>query len=552
MVFSAIERAQQIENLKNQQFDILVIGGGITGAGIALDAATRGLKVALIEKRDFAEGTSSRSTKLIHGGLRYLKQLEFGIVRETGQERTILYKNAPHIVYPEKMLLPIISGGSLGKYSTSLGLYVYDYLAGVPRKERRFMLNKAKTLQEEPLLREEILLGGGMYIEYRSDDARLVIEVLKTAHQKGALSINYARAEELIYENGKVKGARVSDSRSGNTFEIKAKKIINAAGPWVDELRKSDQSLKGKRLHLTKGVHIVVPKDRLPVKQAVYFDVPTDGRMVFAIPRQDIVYVGTTDTNYKESIDECFADKADVEYILNAANYIFPTTQLKMDDVISSWSGLRPLIHEDGKSPSDLSRKDEIFISESGLISMAGGKLTGFRKMAERAVDVALKQLMKDEGLSYVSCTTDRIVLSGGDISGEKTIADFENKLAKSFPHYSEKEVKSLARKYGSNAIEILNNGARYSDSPYALVLAEIDYSIQYEMCQNVADFIVRRTGRLYFERPSLDQLYLVIHEHFKKTLNVSETQAQADLSSFEKEYQAVIAFKKFYSPEIG
>lgn len=545
MVFSAIERAQQIENLKNQQFDILVIGGGITGAGIALDAATRGLKVALIEKRDFAEGTSSRSTKLIHGGLRYLKQLEFGIVRETGQERTILYKNAPHIVYPEKMLLPIISGGSLGKYSTSLGLYVYDYLAGVPRKERRFMLNKAKTLQEEPLLREEILLGGGMYIEYRSDDARLVIEVLKTAHQKGALSINYARAEELIYENGKVKGARVSDSRSGNTFEIKAKKIINAAGPWVDELRKSDQSLKGKRLHLTKGVHIVVPKDRLPVKQAVYFDVPTDGRMVFAIPRQDIVYVGTTDTNYKESIDECFADKADVEYILNAANYIFPTTQLKMDDVISSWSGLRPLIHEDGKSPSDLSRKDEIFISESGLISMAGGKLTGFRKMAERAVDVALKQLMKDEGLSYVSCTTDRIVLSGGDISGEKTIADFENKLAKSFPHYSEKEVKSLARKYGSNAIEILNNGARYSDSPYALVLAEIDYSIQYEMCQNVADFIVRRTGRLYFERPSLDQLYLVIHEHFKKTLNVSETQAQADLSSFEKEYQAVIAFKK-------
>lgn len=544
MSFSAIERAQQIENLKNQHFDILVIGGGITGAGIALDAATRGLKVALVEKRDFAEGTSSRSTKLIHGGLRYLKQLEFGIVRETGQERTILYKNAPHIVYPEKMLLPIITGGSLGRYSTSLGLYVYDYLAGVPRKERRFMLNKAKTIQEEPLLREEILLGGGMYIEYRSDDARLVVEVLKTAHQRGAVSVNYAQAEELIYENNIVKGAKIKDSRNDVEFEIRAKKVINAAGPWVDELRKSDNSLKGKRLHLTKGVHIVVPKDRLPVKQAVYFDVPTDGRMVFAIPRQDVVYVGTTDTNYKESIDECFADKSDVEYILRAANYIFPDVDLTMDDVQSTWSGLRPLIHEDGKAPSDLSRKDEIFISSSGLISMAGGKLTGFRKMAERAVDVALKQLMKEEGLSYVPCTTDEITLSGGDISGEKTIADFENKLIQSFPHFDEKEVRSLARKYGSNAIEILNNGSKYSEEQYPVLMAEIDYAIQNEMCQNVADFIVRRTGRLYFERPSLNRIYPVIHEYFKKVLGTSEAIGQKDLDVFEKEYHAVVAFK--------
>lgn len=544
MAFSAINRAQEIENLKNQQFDILVVGGGITGAGIALDAATRGLKVALVEKRDFAEGTSSRSTKLIHGGLRYLKQLEFGIVRETGQERTILYRNAPHIVYPEKMLLPIITGGSLGKYSTSLGLYVYDYLAGVPRKERRFMLNKARTLQEEPLLRDEILLGGGMYIEYRSDDARLVVEVLKTAHQKGAVSVNYANVDELIYENGVVKGAKVTDTRSQASFEIKAKKVINATGPWVDELRKSDNSLKGKRLHLTKGVHIVVAKDRLPVKQAVYFDVPTDGRMVFAIPRQDIVYIGTTDTTYKESIDDCFADKADVEYILKTANYIFPGRDLNMNDVQSTWSGLRPLIHEDGKAPSDLSRKDEIFISDSGLISMAGGKLTGFRKMAERAVDVALKQLMKEEGLSYVSCTTDEITLSGGDISGENTIADFENKLVQSYPHYEAKEIKALARKYGSNAIEILNNGARYSNEQYPLLLSELDYSVQNEMCQNVADFIVRRTGRLYFERPSLEAIYPIIHEHIKKLLGTSESVAQKDLSVFEKEYKAVVAFK--------
>lgn len=545
MTFSAKDRTQQIKKLQDNQFDILVIGGGITGAGIALDAAIRGLKVALIEKGDFAEGTSSRSTKLIHGGLRYLKQLEIGIVKETGQERTILHRNAPHIVYPEKMLLPIIKGGSLGRYSTSLGLYVYDYLAGVPRKERRFMLNKTKTLSNEPLLKEEILLGGGMYIEYRSDDARLVIEVLKTAHEKGAVSINYVNADDLIYENGKVKGAKVTDVRNNQSFEIKAQKVINAAGPWVDELRKSDNSLKGKRLHLTKGIHIVVPKERLKIKQAVYFDVPTDGRMVFAIPRQDIVYIGTTDTNYSDSKDFCFANKSDVDYVLKAANYIFPTVKLKTEDVISTWAGLRPLIHEDGKSPSDLSRKDEIFISESGLISMAGGKLTGFRKMAERAVDVALKQLMMEKGMSYISCTTDKIVLSGGDISGEKTIVDFENNLIKSFPQIEAKSVISLARKYGSNSIEILNNSAKYTSDVHALLLAEIDYSIEHEMCMSLGDFIVRRTGRLYFERPTLEAIYPIIHQHIKSKVEISENVATQDLTTFETEYQAVMNFRK-------
>ncbi|MCO5232001.1 MAG: glycerol-3-phosphate dehydrogenase/oxidase [Chitinophagales bacterium] len=542
---NSLERGKLIETLSSEEFDILVVGGGITGAGIALDAASRGLKVALIEKGDFAEGTSSRSTKLIHGGLRYLKQLEFGIVRETGHERTILFQNAPHIVYPEKMLLPIIKGGSLGKYSTSFGLYVYDRLAGVEKKERRFMLNKSKTLAHEPLLREEILLGGGIYIEYRSDDARLTIEVLKTALSKGALAVNYTQATQLIYKEGIVCGAQVEDLRTGKNFQLKAKKVINAAGPWVDDLRKSDNSLKGKRLHLTKGVHIVVPKERLPIRQAVYFDVPTDGRMVFAIPRQDIVYIGTTDTNYKGSLEQCFADKSDVDYILKAANYIFPSIQLTTDDVKSSWSGLRPLIHEDGKSPSDLSRKDELFISESGLISIAGGKLTGFRKMAERAVDVALKQLMREEGRSYVSCSTDTIVLSGGDISGEKSIGDFEEKLVNTYSYFDDKIVKSLARKYGSNSVAILNNAAtKYSNQPNALLLAEIDYSIQYEMCQTVSDFIVRRTGRLYFERPELENIYQIVHEHIQKSLGIHSSLGEKDLSNFISEYQSVISFK--------
>ncbi|MBK7140207.1 MAG: glycerol-3-phosphate dehydrogenase/oxidase, partial [Bacteroidetes bacterium] len=362
MAFSATKRKEYISSLTNEELDLLVIGGGITGAGIALDAISRGLKVGLIEKSDFGSGTSSRSTKLIHGGLRYLKQLEFGIVREVGQERAILHNNAPHIVIPEKMLLPIIEGGSLGKKSTSLGLFVYDFLAGVKSDERRYMLSKSETLEQEPLLREDILKGGGVYIEYRSDDSRLVIEVMKTAVEKGAICLNYAPCKELLYENGKVVGAQFLDDISQQMHTIKAKQTINACGPWVDNIRKIDNSLKGKRLHLTKGVHIVVEKSKLPIKESVYFDITKDGRMMFAIPRGNIVYLGTTDTNYKEDIDFPFATKEDVVYILEATNFMFPSVSLTKEDVISSWAGLRPLIHEDGKSPSDLSRKDEIFI----------------------------------------------------------------------------------------------------------------------------------------------------------------------------------------------
>lgn len=540
MGLSALRRNEYIAFLKDHTFDVLIIGGGITGSGIALDGASRGLKVALIEKADFAFGTSSRSTKLIHGGLRYLKQLEFGIVRETGQERAILHKNAPHIVYPEKMLLPIIEGGSLGKYTTSLGLYVYDLLAGVKRKERRFMLNKEQTLKAEPLLREDILKGGGMYIEYRSDDARLVIEVLKTAHRFGATAINYCKALDLLYdESGKVNGAEVADERTGEQFVIKAKKVINAAGPWVDELRKADKSLKGKRLHLTKGIHIVVPQERLPINQAVYFDVPSDGRMVFAIPRDNIVYIGTTDTNYNEDNDLCFANQEDVQYVLNAANYIFPTVKLTREDIISTWAGLRPLIHEDGKAPSDLSRKDEIFISDSGLISMAGGKLTGFRKMAERAIDVALSQLVKEENYTYIPCRTDEMMLSGGDI-GTLQIHEFEKILIAEYPQWSSDELGMLARKYGSEARIILNRAANINH-PNALLLSEALYSIEEEMCCTVADFIVRRTGRLYFERPKLPLIIPLLEAYFREKLGISDDVFDRDMQHFYTEYNGVM-----------
>ncbi len=549
--FSALLRNKITDTLNQKKFDVLVIGGGITGAGIALDAVSRGLSVALIEKQDFSQGTSSRSTKLIHGGLRYLKQFEFGLVKEVGQERAIVYKNAPHLVVPEKMLLPIIKKGSLGYYSSSIGLWLYDWLAGVAIDERRQMFNKRKAEALEPLLKPEVLLGCALYIEYRTDDARLVAETMKTAAERGAVCINYTEAIDFIYENGKVTGVKAIDNLSKKPLDIFAKKIINATGPWVDTLRKKDNSLKKKHLHLTKGVHIVVPYKRFPLHQSVYFDV-RGGRMIFAIPRGKSTYIGTTDTDYVGEIDNPNVKQVDKEYLLTAVNELFPSVKLTDADITSSWSGLRPLIHQEGKSPSELSRKDEIFISPSGVLAIAGGKLTGYRKMAERIVDLVFKQLGKEEKLVFKSCSTDSITLNGGDFASPTEIPSYIEKLAKEAKMLEADlgQVKSLVYKYGTHTEKIIEKARalqaeRKLTDPYQiLLLAEVWYAVNYEMVNTLNDFLIRRTGRLYFERKSLDLVYPQVAKEMAEILGWTEEQKQRNVDEFHKEYLAAVTFE--------
>ncbi len=310
--------------------------------------------------QDFAAGTSSRSTKLVHGGLRYLKQFEVKMVAEVGKEREIVYENGPHVTTPEWMLLPFHKGGTMGPFMTNIGLRVYDYLAGVKKAERRTMLKRDEVLEREPLVNSENLLGGGRYVEYKTDDARLTLEVLKKAVEKGVHAINYTKVTEFIYDaGGKVTGVVTEDLTTGEKHRIFAKKIVNAGGPWVDTLREKDGSKKGKTLHLTKGVHLVFDGERFPLRQAVYFDTP-DGRMVFAIPREGKTYVGTTDTTYKGDIKHPVMTVEDRDYIIDSVNYMFPTVEITKDDVESSWAGLRPLIQEENKKPGEISRKDEI------------------------------------------------------------------------------------------------------------------------------------------------------------------------------------------------
>lgn len=499
-MFSSVERPKMVHTLDSFEFDLLVIGGGITGAGIALDAVTRGLSVALIDMQDFAAGTSSRSTKLVHGGLRYLKQLEIQMVAEVGREREIVYENAVHVTEPEWMLLPFYKGGTFGPISTSAGLRVYDYLARVRKNERRKMLSPKETTQKESLLKDEGLRGGGYYVEYRTDDARLTIEVIKKAVEKGAVCVNYVKAESFLYEKEKVVGLVAVDQLSGKTVEIHAQKIVNASGPWVDEVRSKDSILNGKKLKWTKGVHIVVDNADFPLEQAVYFDTQ-DGRMMFAIPRNGKSYIGTTDTFYDENPENPVATREDVIYILNAITFMFPSIKLSLARVESTWAGIRPLIHEDGKDPSEISRKDEIWVSKSGLITIAGGKLTGYRKMAETVVDMVIMEMSNRQRRNSI---TKYLPLSGGDFGGSKNFSSFIEMKGNKGEAFglTNAEARELASFYGTNVDEVFKYAhvLKTNTSKLPLVLAtKLVYGIHHELVCTPSDFLIRRTGNLYF-----------------------------------------------------
>ncbi len=534
--FSVLDRQRQIKQAEHAKYDLIIIGGGVTGAGIALDAASRGMKVCLVEKNDFASGTSNKSTKLIHGGLRYLKQMEIGLVKESGSERAIVHKLAPHLVVPEKMLLPLIEGGTYGKMMTAIGLKVYDFLANVEDIDKRVMLSAEETSEKEPLLNADILTGGGYYAEYRTDDARLTVELLKKAAFYGANIINYCEMTSFNYDDeGMIISLECIDYNNKETFKLKAHNYVSAAGPWVDLLREKDDSMNNKYLHLTKGVHIVFSRDKFPLTQSIYFDVP-DGRMIFAIPRGRAVYVGTTDTNYSANLNRVVATLDDANYLLNATNNMFPNANLKLEDIESNWAGLRPLIHEEGKDPSELSRKDEIFQSKTGLISIAGGKLTGYRKMAQRVIDTVLKTMSTKKQETFTKSFTKKISLTSDPLKNSDEVDAYSkqislklNELGVSDPYCG----WYLSTNYGKQSDIIINKTSYFLNDAIEerLIRAELWYGVHFEMINSLSDFFVRRTGRLYFDIESVRQFRSIVQEDLVKYLgwNVKRVEKEND-----------------------
>ena len=511
--FSWRTRNESLRRFSQEAFDVLIIGGGITGAGLALDAASRGLRVALAEKRDFAAGTSSRSTKLIHGGLRYLEHFEFALVREGLHERSLLLKNAPHLAEPFRFLIPIYADAKRNydrPVKMRAGLFLYDLLAGGRRIGRHERISRGETLRLAPQLDGRGLKGAFVYYDSLTDDSRLVIEIVKTAHERGAVIANYAKVTGFLHNDaGQISGARIRDEATGREHQLGAKLLINATGVWVEEVIRQGQQNAGrlaantKQVRPSKGVHITVPLERLRVETACLIPSLTGHRFYFVVPWEGRVNVGTTDTDYTGDKDAPRAQGEEIAEILNAVNSYFPEARLTTADVISSWAGLRPLIRDPGAaSTTEVSRKEEILEGENGLITIAGGKLTTYRMMAERGVDLAVRRLQERFGLNKFSrCDTADIILGGGAI-GREAIPDLAAEIVRTH-HLSQDTAHHLVTAYGTESAEVCRIAGEVEGWSARLVerqphlVAEVIYAVRHEMAVRVADVLARRTRLL-------------------------------------------------------
>lgn len=393
------QRENDLIKLSADPLDVLVVGGGIVGSGVARDAAMRGFRVALIEQADFASGTSSRSSRLLHGGMRYLAQGRIGLVREASREKRVIGHIAPHLALPLAFIFPGRKGTSWTRWKLAIGVKVYDLLCGLRNFGRSSVLSLDATVRALPGLNTKNLTGAVRYFDGLTNDARLVLDTLRSAAQNGAIAVNYVRLVEAT-PSGNVWSCTIEDTQSGRRHTVRARTVVNASGPWSDRMPHSKTSLR-----LTKGVHLVIDRDRLPVPDAVVL--AEGSRILFAIPWGERVILGTTDTDYQGPLGEPACDDADVQYVVDVVNHAFPGAHLSKKDLVSTWAGLRPLVADPNGNPSDISRRHEVKMNEPGWWDVTGGKLTTYRLMAEETIDA----IAKYTGHNKFKCRTAKIPL---------------------------------------------------------------------------------------------------------------------------------------------
>ena len=564
MSFSIKDRQKSIEEVKNQEMDVLIIGGGITGAGVAVQTAASGMTTALIEMQDFSEGTSSRSTKLVHGGIRYLKNFDVEVVSDTVKERATVQKIAPHIPKPDPMLLPIYDepGSTFSMFSVKVAMDLYDQLAGVTNTSfANKVLSKEEVIERVPKINTDKLLGGGLYLDFRNNDARLVIENVKQAAADGANALSKTKVIGFTYhDNGQLSGVKVEDQLTKEIYDIHAKVVINTTGPWVDTIRELGKEEGFKpMMRPTKGVHLIVDQSVLSVSQPTYFDTGRhDGRMVFVIPRENKTYFGTTDTDYTGDLTHPRVTNEDVDYLLEIINHQFPNANVSIDDIEGSWAGLRPLISENGgsdynggnngvmseasfnqiidtvsgylnqektkedvekslklaesslseKGNSAISRGSSLDVDNKGLVTLAGGKITDYRLMAEGAVALISKILKEKYDKHFDLVDSSNYPVSGGHFDHTK-VDEKISELTKLGQEkgLSKEEAEFLANLYGSNTESVLTYLNEDIPGLSQSEAASLMYALNNEMTLTPVDYLLRRTNYLLFISDQLDRI---------------------------------------------
>jgi glycerol-3-phosphate dehydrogenase len=536
LAVDARAREQRMAALEAERFDLAVIGAGIGGAGIAREAARRGLRVAVVEASDFAAGTSSRSSKLIHGGLRYLAMGDVPLVRTTALERKQVRRIAPHLCEPRWMLVPARTRAGLLKFQ--VGLTAYEKLGAVDGNDVHRTWSQEDLEREEPSLDRVRYPWACAYREYLTDDARLVLANLRSAAGDGAVLLSHAPAVALLEEGGRAAGVEARCAHSGRSLRVRARAVVNAAGPWVDAVVRLESGGAAARLHLSKGVHVAVPAERLPVRHLAILQTE-DRRSIFAVPRGGCVYLGTTDTSYEgRPVEWPPLAREDVEYLLAPANRDFTVVPLRASDVVAAWCGLRPLVAEPGKPAREISRKDEVWVGRAGLVTLAGGKLTGYRPMAratlERAAEVAGLRL---------SQAGEEPPLAGGDFGGD--LDGLAASLRRAEPALGAESAARLARLYGSESLEVLRLGSEPLVPGAPLVAGEIDWAVTREGAETLLDVHYRRTRAALYDPAAREAAVAPSAARLAPLLGWGEARREDEIARTRARLAADLAFEE-------
>jgi len=520
-------RTDMLARLQDQtEYDLIIIGGGITGCGVAYEAAARGVRVLLLEQGDFASGTSSRSTKLIHGGIRYLKQMDFRLVREGVQERQNLIAAAPYLVHPIQFVYPVHAGDPDPFWALRIGMMLYDWYAGRSNLLRHKVYPGKTVLAEEPNLREDGLQGAGLYADCLTDDARLTVEVARAAARKGAVLLNYMRVDRFLYHaDGRMAGVVATDLLSGGEpIQVTGKAFLNATGPWADVIRRLDEPGCEPTVRTTKGVHITVPHDRLPIKRPVVMHA-ADKRLMFAVPRDGFTYLGTTDTDYEGDPAALTVDESDVTYILAATNRTFPRAHLTLEDVVSAWAGLRSLAATGGGlKPSQVSRDYRLHTSKSGLVSVAGGKLTAFQAMARSVLRTVLPHLSVGE------LPLDLPGIARGSQPADFALLAREAGLPAGAP-------QELWARHGCEVPLVLEQmDPEVDDARARMLAAEAVFAVRHEFAVTLTDALNRRTAQMLFSRDNGMRSVEVVAGAMGRLLGWSEEERASQVAAYRAE----------------